>query len=99
MKKKMETLIAIAKILGLPDINLDYASDFLANNEYGVCYQTIITQLYENDVEIDSNIYLLILKIAKELCLPLSDYSFMECLISEETEVFKRAKLMLLENL
>ena len=95
----MEALIASAKILGLPDIDLDYASDFLVNNEYGVCYQTIMIQLYENDVEIDSNIYLLISKIAKKLCLPLSDYSFMEDLISEETEVSKRAKLMLLENL
>nr|WP_315422814.1 MafI family immunity protein [uncultured Pedobacter sp.] len=95
----MEALIASAKILGLPDIDLDYASDFLANNEYGVCCQTIMTQLYENDVEIDSNIYILISKIAKELCLPLSNYLFMEDLISEETEVSKRAKLMLLENL
>lgn len=99
MKKKIKALIASAKMLGLPDIDLDYASDFLANNEYGICYQTIVTQLYENDVEIDSYIYVIISKIGKELCLPLSDYSFMEDLIREETEVSKRAKLILLENL
>jgi hypothetical protein len=46
MKKRLKALIACAKILGLPQCDLDIAGDFLINIEYGLCFETVITQMY-----------------------------------------------------
>lgn len=90
MKKKLAALIEEAKILGLPQRDLDNANDFLINHEYGLCYDTVITQLYEYDIEIENKIYSLISKIAKDLCLSEDDYLFMKELIRAETEISKK---------
>lgn len=87
MKKKLAILIEEAKILGLPQRDLDYASDFLINHEYGLCYDTVITQLYEYDIEIDHKIYMLISKVAKDLSLSEDDYLFMKDLVRIKTEI------------
>ena len=90
MKKKLAALIEEAKILGLPQRDLDNANDFLINHEYGLCYDTVITQLYEYDIEIDNKIYSLISKIAKDLSLSENDYLFMKDLVRAETEISKK---------
>lgn len=90
MKKKLVALIEGAKILGLPQRDLDSANDFLINHEYGLCYDTVITQLYEYDIEIDNKIYSLISKIAKDLSLSEDDYLFMKDLVRAETEISKK---------
>lgn len=90
MKKKLAALIEEAKILGLPQRDLDNANDFLINREYGLCYDTVITQLYEYDIEIDNKIYSLISKIAKDLSLSENDYLFMKDLVRAETEISKK---------
>ncbi|CAH0191046.1 hypothetical protein SRABI27_01505 [Pedobacter sp. Bi27] len=90
MKKKLAALIEEVKILGLPQRDLDNANDFLINHEYGLCYDTVITQLYEYDIEIDNKIYSLISKIAKDLSLSENDYLFMKDLVRAETEISKK---------
>lgn len=90
MKKKLAALIEGAKILGLHQRDLDDANDFLINHEYGLCYDTVITQLYEYDIKIDNKIYSLISKIAKDLSFSENDYLFMKDLVRAETEISKK---------
>lgn len=90
MKKKLAALIKEAKILGLPQRDLDSANDFLINHEYGLCYETVVTQLYEYDTAIDNKLYSLISKIAKDLGLSEDDYLFMKELVRAETEISKK---------
>jgi hypothetical protein len=91
MKTRLKALIACAKILGLPQCDLDIAGDFLINIEYGLCFETVLTQMYENDIEIDINIYIVISEIAKDMSLPENDYLCMKDLIRVETEISKEA--------
>lgn len=93
MKKRLKALIACAKILGLAEVDLYQSNDFLENDEYGLCYQTIITQMYEDDIKIDAEIYSFIQDIGELMALPASDFSFMQDLITDENELFRSAKL------
>lgn len=74
-------LIEIAKFLGLNENDLRHANDFLDHNEFGLCFDTLITQMYEYDLEIDNEIYDLISKIGKSMNLEIGSYSFMKELI------------------
>jgi hypothetical protein len=74
-------LIKRAKTLGLPDHDLKDAKEFLDHNEFELCFDTIITQMYEYNTEIDHEFYELIKKIGNKMNLPLENYSFMMELI------------------
>lgn len=74
-------LIDRAKLLGLGNQDLISAKEYLEYNEYGLCFDLIITQLYEFNIEIDKAFYSIISEIAKELDLSEESYSFMEELI------------------
>ena len=47
-------IMEVARILGLSENDLKSAKDYLVHNELGLCFDTIITQLYEYDIEIDN---------------------------------------------
>ncbi|WP_408022230.1 MafI family immunity protein [Sphingobacterium sp.] len=74
----MLRLIEIARILGLNNRDLKNAEDFLTHNEFGLCFDTIVTQVYEYDIEIDSELYESISKIGERMNLKLESYSFMK---------------------
>jgi len=44
LKKLISISIEIAKTLGLNDVDLNYAKDFLTHGEYGLAFDTVITQ-------------------------------------------------------
>ena len=50
-------LVEIASVLGLDENSLRNSKDFLAHNEFGLCFDSIITQMYECDIEIDNDSY------------------------------------------
>lgn len=81
MKKRLEALIKIAKTLGLPQSDLDTATEFLFHREYGLCFDTIVTQMYENNINIDVNTYNAIFEVAMALEIPTDDYVCMKDLI------------------
>ncbi|MFC0182994.1 hypothetical protein SAMN04515674_1303 [Pseudarcicella hirudinis] len=85
-------LIEIAKILGLDDRDLENAKEFLMHNEFGLCFDTIITQMYEYDIEIDNDFYESISKIGERMNLKQESYSFMKELIRDESNVPKPVK-------
>ncbi|AND64207.1 hypothetical protein AX766_07165 [Flavobacterium covae] len=74
-------LIETARVLGLNENDLKNAKDFLDHMEFGLCLDTIITQMYEYDLEIDNDVYGLISKIGERMDLEMSTYSFMKELI------------------
>jgi hypothetical protein len=95
MKKLFNTflrLIEIARILGLNERDLKNAEDFLKHNEFGLCFDTIITQLYEYDIEIDNEFYKSISKIGESMNLKHESFSFMKELIRDESNIPKPVK-------
>ncbi|UXX79797.1 MafI family immunity protein [Reichenbachiella carrageenanivorans] len=99
LKKLISTLIDTARTLGLGVSDLDNAQDLLDNREYGLAFDTIITQLYEYEIEIDKELYDLIDKMAQKMDISESGYSFMQELIREENIVPKPVKDKLAEIL
>ncbi|MBB1644796.1 MafI family immunity protein [Sphingobacterium sp. UME9] len=85
-------LIEIARILGLDNRDLKNAEDFLMHNEFGLCFDTVITQMYEYDIEIDSEFYESISKIGESMDLKQESYSFMKDLIRDESNIPKSLK-------
>ncbi|MCU0471329.1 MAG: MafI family immunity protein [Arcicella sp.] len=77
-------LIDGAKILGLSNADIQVAQDFLTFNELGLSFDTIITQMYEYDIEITIEYYSMISKIGESMQIPLEEYSFMKELIRSD---------------
>ena len=85
-------LIETARILGLNYRDLKNAEDLLIHNEFGLCFDTIITQMYEYDIEIDDELYESISKIGDRMNLKPESYTFMKELIRDESNIPKPLK-------
>ena len=86
MKNIVKNLIKFidhAKSFGIPEKDSENAEVFLKNNEFGLCFDTIITQLYEFDIEINEEFYLLADQIGRSLGLELETYSYIKELIKK----------------
>jgi hypothetical protein len=88
----LEQLIESAKLLGLPDEDVKNAQEFLRYNELALCFDTITSQLYEYDIEINNELYILISKIGETLLLSSKEYDFMKELIRDEYNIPKPIK-------
>ncbi|WP_431610888.1 MafI family immunity protein [Chryseobacterium sp. 'Rf worker isolate 10'] len=88
----LNRLIEISKVLGLNDIDLNSAREYVVHNEYGLSFDTLITQLYEYDIEINIEFYELLVQIGKMLNLDENSYSFMKELIRDEKTIPKTVK-------
>lgn len=85
-------LIEGAKLLGLSNENIENAQEFLKYNELGLCFDTVVSQLYEYDIEINNDFYALVSKIGVTLLLPSNEYDFMKELIRDENNIPKPIK-------
>ena len=85
--KLLKEFILSAQILGLATEDLMIAQEFLDNREFGLCFDTIATQLYEYGIEIDEDFYLLIMSISKTLKLEQNDYTYMKELIRSPNQI------------
>jgi hypothetical protein len=92
INKIILVLIETAKDLGLAELDIDNATSLLDNREYGLAFDTIITQLYEYEIEIDPEFYGMIVKIAQKMKISENEYSFMEELIRTDNIVPKPIK-------
>ncbi len=70
-----------SRLLGLPQGDLDCAYEYLSHREYGLCFDTVVIQMHENDIPIDDNFYNLVKSVAEKMELTESEYSFMSELI------------------
>lgn len=91
----LSSIIDCAKELGLPDADVVHATDFLRNNEQGLCFDQIVTQLYEYDIELNTDFYSLVEKAAQKLSLPVEEYSNLKELIREENIIPKPVKIQI----
>ncbi len=98
-KKTVSALIEAAKELGLGDVDINNSTELLENTEYGLAFDTIITQLYEYEIEIDGEFYELIAKSAHKMKISEDGYSFMKELVRSENVVPKLVKDRLAEIL
>ncbi|MCQ9639769.1 MafI family immunity protein [Chryseobacterium sp. WG14] len=92
LNNALTRLIEISMALGLNDTDLNNAREYLIHNEYGLCFDTLITQLYEYDIEISIEFYELIGRIGELLNLEESFYSFMKELIRDGSTIPKTVK-------
>ena len=88
----LNALLKAAELFGLSKYDLNNAYDFLNHKEYGLSFDTIITQLYEYGVEIDDDFYRLISRIAKEMNLPEENYIFTKELIRNKESIPRMVK-------
>lgn len=75
-------LIESAEILGLREGDLNTARALSDHGEYGLALDTIVTQLYEWDLEIDQQFFDLVQNMAKRMGISEEEYSFMKTQIS-----------------
>lgn len=74
----LKLLIAIAQESGMSETDLKNAKEFLEYNEWGLCFDTLITQLYEYDLPINVNTYSYITFLAQRLKLQPGCYEFVK---------------------
>ena len=77
----MLALIEEARSLGLSSPDIYHAEEYFKYNEFELCFDQVITQLYEYDISINPAYYSLINEIGALLELPAEKYSFMKELI------------------
>jgi len=81
IKNDLLEAIEMSKIFGLNENDISNAKEYLEYNEFELCFDTLITQLYEFDIVINEKFYELIDKIAKAIKLSEEKYIFMKELI------------------
>lgn len=84
MKKILLSFIELSKSFGISEKDAIISKEYLEHNELGLCFDTIIVQLYEDAKEINKEFYSLIRAIAEKLKLPDESYSFMSELVRDE---------------
>lgn len=53
LAKELRLFIERAREFGLPGRDVENAEMFLEHHEYGLCFETLVEQLYEYDIPID----------------------------------------------
>lgn len=92
LNSSLLALIESATTLGLGELDIKNAQDFIDHGEFGLAFDTIVVQMYEYDIEIDTDLYTLIETIATKMDLPLENYLFMKELIRSDSDIPKQVK-------
>jgi hypothetical protein len=67
MKQTLKSILARAGALGLAQAHLDLAREFLDGHEFGLCLDTIITQVCEEGVRVDEGFFVEVAGAARKL--------------------------------
>lgn len=89
LKASLLLLIEKAKIIGLKNQYLVDASEFLAYHEYGLCFDTLIEQIYEESIEIDETFFELVCKVREKLQLPAENYDYLRKCVRTKSDISK----------
>jgi hypothetical protein len=79
--RELLALLECAKLLGLPQADIDFAHDLVEHYEFGVCLEHIATQLYEYDIPITESLYSFIGRIEAKLDLSSDELFYLKKLI------------------
>ncbi len=85
LKKMLTELMADAEKFGLPERDINNAVQYFDYFEYGPCFDTIVEQLFEYNIEIDEHFYELCRSIALKMELPEKDYAYLKELIGNKS--------------
>lgn len=77
----LKRMIEKAKELGLNDSSIKFAEDDLEDGEAHLCFELLVTQMYEYDIAIDHEFFNLTCKVGKLLDIPEEDYIFIRALL------------------
>jgi hypothetical protein len=88
-KKLLNLLIQSAEILGLRKDDLDIAKEYVEYNEFGLAFETVVTQVFEYDIVIGKPFYEIVTQVAELLRIDHSEYSFINELIKEDGKIPK----------
>ncbi len=75
--------------LGLGERDLYNVDEFIKYKEFELGFDTLITQMYEYDIEINDQVYELIVSIGSQLKLSKDKYDFMQELIRRDQKIPK----------
>lgn len=78
---KLKELIATARTFGLNETDLQNAEEYLSHQEFGLCFDTIIEQMYEYEIAIDDGFFSLVSEAAEQMEIIHEDYIFLKTLI------------------
>lgn len=67
MKRLLKSILIRAGGLGLRQADLEVAREFLDGHEFGLCLDTIVTQLVEEGTRIDEGTYQEVMEAAKKI--------------------------------
>lgn len=80
-KKELKNLLETSSRFEIRQKDLKDALEFLEHGEYELCFDTLVTQMYEYEVAINEDFYQLLCKVGNKLKLPSSRYLFMKELV------------------
>ena len=92
IQEAISTLIETAGEFGLEQRDIINSKELLENREYGLALDIVVTQLYEYDIEINLQLYLLVAKIAEQMNITEDKYSFLNKLIRSDGDIPKSVK-------
>lgn len=81
MKDLLSELINKAQDIGLRNQDVKDAREYLGHNEFGLAFDTVVTQLYEYKVPINMDLYMFIELTAAKMNIKESEYVFLRELI------------------
>lgn len=81
----LSALINLAGQLGLSERYITVATEFIEHQEFALSFDQVVTQIYEDDVEINTLFYSMVTDIARKLELPANEYDFLLPLIKDKT--------------
>ncbi|WP_409014535.1 MULTISPECIES: MafI family immunity protein [Dyadobacter] len=81
LNTEIRDLISKCESFGLPEKDCIEASSFLDYHEFGLAFDTIVTQMFEYNILIDSELYLQIEVIARKMSLSGQEYEYISKLI------------------
>lgn len=80
-KKSLLSFIKMAEQMGLQSVDAENARDLFLHHEFELCFDTVITQLYEHRIKISSEFYNLACGISDELKIEGKNYAFLKELL------------------
>jgi hypothetical protein len=81
IKKEIKELLILLDSTDFRKEDKKNAEEYLMYNEWGLSLDTIVSQLYEFDIKISTELFNKIKGIAERMKIPESDFSFLKKLI------------------
>lgn len=82
LKGHLKIFLDRAIALGLREVDSKFATELLViGGEYDLCFDTIVTQLYEYNIQIDVDFYNNAVMLADEMKIPALEYDYIKELV------------------